>query len=663
MNFSALVKKWRDAGQLNFLGLAYWLVGLPLTIGLVILLLSNQPRLDLTPYKAQHITTWLEALPAQADFSQDYFEQFNAQPLELSQAQWAQVELPTSIELTAKPSLASNPPMARAWFKFKHQLPPTQSAAQPIALYGTRAMGGPYTIWANGELIFSSLEDWRMLWNKPIFVQIPQHLIKPDAQLEILLGLPHRTSLGYAIGSLYMGPQRDLQSNRDMRYLVQIGLPLVGMLMMGITGLFSLMLWFKRRKESAHLWLFLLAISLIACNLQFTHDIAASQTASQWFGSLVDSATSWVFLSFFIFVQRHSGSEFPKATVLLALFTAANTLLTLPVWNWEVYGLLLQHYVLLVIYGCVVAMLTWIAARSRSFENNLFCIATWLMLLAGLHDVSFMTSQQTPDSIFIFPYGAFLLFFVAESLLRHKYRLALVEIENSNEMLVHKLKAREEEVLQQQMVLRQTREQMVLQNERLRLSRDIHDGIGSTLTGTLIQLRGQETTAAEAAEQVQSCLEDIRLVMDSMEPAQADLASLLASLRARFSNAFEAAGVQAQWTIQDLEGVELRATKSPLSPARVIQEILTNCLKHAQARTVQINIQIATDVAGSKRLAIDIQDDGKGFSNEASQSGRGLSNLRQRIKELDGQLDISSKIGAGTRYALIIPVDAVNPLA
>lgn len=119
-----------------------------------------------------------------------------------------------------------------------------------------------------------------MLWNKPIFIAISESAYKPDKTAEILFALPHRANLGYALGSLYVGNQRDLNSSNAARTLLQVGLPLVSMLMLAVTGLFSLLLWLRRRQDSASLWLFLLAVSLIACNLQFTHDVAYSQVRS-----------------------------------------------------------------------------------------------------------------------------------------------------------------------------------------------------------------------------------------------------------------------------------------------------------------------------------------------------------------------------------------------
>jgi two-component system sensor histidine kinase UhpB len=77
---------------------------------------------------------------------------------------------------------------------------------------------------------------------------------------------------------------------------------------------------------------------------------------------------------------------------------------------------------------------------------------------------------------------------------------------------------------------------------------------------------------------------------------------------------------------------------------RIVQESLTNCVRHAQASSVDISL-----VADDKELVLTIRDDGKGFANEGRQGGGiGLVSMRERADALGGQLDIRSSPGEGT---------------
>lgn len=660
MNFSAQGKSWIERASSKAIYFIYLFVGLPLVLGIAYLLLPQEQAGASSVLRIEQAQRWIEPLPADAEFTQEYFAKLSQQPGNFAQAEWQTATLPSVVELDAKENLGEKPVLARAWFKFSVKPSEPASPSNPFVLYGTRAMGGPYSVWVNGQLVFANLDDWRMLWNKPIFIPIPQNTYQAGQPVEIMLALPHRATLGYALGSLYLGNQSDLMLARDTRFVLQTGLPLVSMLMIGVTGLFSLGLWARRRHDSANLWLFVMAVSLIVCNLQFTHDVAYSAIRSQWFGSLVDSAISWVFLSFFIFVQRYVGASYPKITALLAFFTALNTLLTLPIWGWQVHAILLQHYILLATYGLVMILLTWLAVSQKSKEAIIFCISIWIMLLGGLHDLSRMTSQLKPDAIFIFPYGAFVLFFVAEYLLRRRHLSLLSQVEQNNANLKQKLNEQQEQLLNQQNLLIQAREQAVLLAERTRLLRDIHDGIGSTLTATVIHLRGKNASPENAAAQVQSCLEDIRMVMDSIEPESHDLPTLFASLRRRFTDAFVAAGIQAHWQLDDIEQLQLKSSGDALHLTRIIQEIITNCLKHSQAKNFSVTTCLTQNVESQPQLKIEFTDDGQGFIAAsivaASATGRGILNVQQRVQKMHGVFEIQSKQSHGVRHGIKLPV-------
>ena len=141
----------------------YACIGLPLVIGLAYLLLPQKPAHPTSIVRIQKAELWIEPLPASANFSQEYFATLGSQLGNFEQANWKEVSLPSVIELGTSEVLGENPRMARAWFKFS--VPVLQGASganpsNPLALYGTRAMGGPYAVWVNGQLVFANLNDW-----------------------------------------------------------------------------------------------------------------------------------------------------------------------------------------------------------------------------------------------------------------------------------------------------------------------------------------------------------------------------------------------------------------------------------------------------------------------------------------------------------------------
>jgi signal transduction histidine kinase len=152
----------------------------------------------------------------------------------------------------------------------------------------------------------------------------------------------------------------------------------------------------------------------------------------------------------------------------------------------------------------------------------------------------------------------------------------------------------------------------------------------------------------------------LRLVIDSLEPVENDLVILLATLRHRLGRRLEAAGVTLVWAMDDLPPLPWLSPPDALQILRLVQEVLTNVLKHAGAQRVQMSLRCAD----GQTVELRIEDDGCGFDTAAGSSperkaaggGRGMSNLRLRARQLKSKLDVQSKPGHGTVVRLLMPV-------
>jgi len=113
--------------------------------------------------------------------------------------------------------------------------------------------------------------------------------------------------------------------------------------------------------------------------------------------------------------------------------------------------------------------------------------------------------------------------------------------------------------------------------------------------------------------------------------------------------------------VQDLPTLPWLDPAHALQVLRILQETLTNILKHAQARKVCIHTAVLSKPGMPDQVCVRIEDDGRGFDIGAAQHGRGLRHLRQRAQQLHGALDISSQAGQGTRVTLLLPV-SLTPL-
>ncbi|HEV8692025.1 MAG TPA: ATP-binding protein, partial [Ideonella sp.] len=199
--------------------------------------------------------------------------------------------------------------------------------------------------------------------------------------------------------------------------------------------------------------------------------------------------------------------------------------------------------------------------------------------------------------------------------------------------------------------LREVEREQALLIERQRLMRDMHDGLGSTLMSSLVLAEQGKLQQDALAALLRECVDDLRLVIDSLEPIEHDLVTLLASLRHRLGRRLEAAGLAMRWEVDDLPPLPWLNPPDALQVLRIVQEVLTNVLKHAAAHTVRIS----TSLRGG-HVQVLIEDDGLGFEAASPNGGRGLRHLVQRAARLGGRLVIDSAPGRGTQVTLDLPL-------
>lgn len=187
--------------------------------------------------------------------------------------------------------------------------------------------------------------------------------------------------------------------------------------------------------------------------------------------------------------------------------------------------------------------------------------------------------------------------------------------------------------------------------ERQRLMQDLHDGLGSTLASALVAVEHGQVGHAEVAGLLRDCVNDLRAVVDSLDPINLDIVALLAAARFRIGPQLQRLGVALDWDMQELPALPWFGPSEALQLMRLVQEMFTNVIRHAGARRVQVRARPDGD-----GVAVQVSDDGRGFDPEAVSAGRGLRFMAQRASALGGGLDLRSAPGTGTTVALRLPL-------
>jgi two-component system sensor histidine kinase UhpB len=201
----------------------------------------------------------------------------------------------------------------------------------------------------------------------------------------------------------------------------------------------------------------------------------------------------------------------------------------------------------------------------------------------------------------------------------------------------------------------------VLEGERSRIARELHDEVGQTLTGAMLQVEGLATRIPddlrdeldELRETARSGTEDVRRIARHLRPEALDdlgLQSALAALATSFAE-------QAQLRVERrLEPSLPLSRDEELVVYRVAQEALTNVARHAQATRVELRVH-----QNRALTVLTVRDDGCGLSPGALPSAHGIRGMRERAMLIGAQLQIDSTPGRGTEIKLSIPCNPEAP--
>ncbi|MEZ5457866.1 MAG: ATP-binding protein [Steroidobacteraceae bacterium] len=232
-------------------------------------------------------------------------------------------------------------------------------------------------------------------------------------------------------------------------------------------------------------------------------------------------------------------------------------------------------------------------------------------------------------------------------------RLALAR----NEELQRELAEREREIAAAYAARQALERDAALSAERQRLVRDMHDGVGGQLVSLLLATRNNSLTRGQLIDALQTTVEDLRLIVQSLDSAGDSLEEALARFRERATPRIEAAGIEVQWRIDAQARTLGFGPTAILQIYRALQEMCTNVLRHAAARRIEIGLRV-TGVEG-EQVTLSVADDGVGVSPNARMSGQGLRSLHDRAAQLGGGLTIGAGLeGRGTCFELTIPIPA-----
>lgn len=568
------------------------------------------------------------------------------------QGPWQPVSLP-HIGSVRGLALQEPPRVATIFYRL-----PVPQSEQPLFLYLPRWQTvGQLAIYGDGRLLWHSRGD--KVWNgfnTPLWLA----LNAPDGRApprQLLLRMDTTEGLGAGVSSLWLGTEEELLSSYRLRLAAQVLLPAgIGVAVLAL-GLFALGVWSQRRQEPIYGLFFITAVLYCLRILHFLGPLDTRLMSAEWFGWITINSIGWLVAITQLFILRLCERRMRWLEAGLLGFMMLSTLLTLPLWQSaeHIAGLASVCYL-----GGGIMFLISLPLVIREAHRSESRLARWLAwgnllaLAVGVHDWLLQNYRLDLDAFYLVPYwqiGFCLLFCIV---LGQRYLASIRGLELSHEVLARRLAEREAELEASHSQLREVERREVLAGERQRLMQDMHDGLGSSLTGALRMVGRGASSSADLERVLLDCIDELKLTIDSLEPIEADLVLLLATFRSRLQPRLEAAGVHLRWAMGELPELTWLTPGNALHVLRILQEVIGNILKHASASQISMLTSYADGC-----IHVVVEDNGAGFrpSLQGGGAGRGLGNIHQRATALRARAEWQNTEGQpGTLFILSLPL-------
>lgn len=499
-----------------------------------------------------------------------------------------------------------------------------------LALLARRA-ADQAEFWLNGERLDSGsrFSRYRTLW-----MELPRHVLKPQGNvLHVRLsGVP---DVRAGLSVLEMGARGELRMRYEVRHFFQTTVPQVLTFAVLVSFFGAVPLWLKTRRR-ADLLFAGLTLSWMPRALVVLSPSSGAPGPGGWLialGSTLVSATLMVLLV--LEIMGWKGSFWRRYERLLwivaALAFAAGVVLAFrgllrpaqyAMLLWATFGL----------FAVPAIKQVLVAGQARRTRDVVLAVTLVTWYLACLHDLAIAADVTGFHAIFWAPTPAL-------AVLLSLIWLGVEGLALKRGSADHEIRAHREEVIAA---------------ERSRLLHDLHDGLGSQLITALRMTRREGVPREEVARVIEDSLEDMRLIIDSLDLEERDLLPLLGNLRYRLEPRLNAIGVALHWDVEALPELDYLTPETGLAIVRIVQEAVNNAVRHGPARNITVRVR-----ANAQAVELSVRDDGQGFTvasppgNGAPQ--RGLGAMRARAAKIGGTLALDSG-PQGTAVTLALPL-------
>ena len=479
-------------------------------------------------------------------------------------------------------------------------------------------------------------------WNRPLLANISDNQWRTDNN-EILVKL-QVTEWGGNLAPPILGAKDALQDIQERREFQQVDLNQILLAFAATMAAFTLGLWFIRRHDTIYLW-----FSGICC----TWAIGTLHTVIYYnpipYGlwlPIVHIAIDCCIFFIYGFIGRLAGTRKSGLEKLFLAWTVVACLVHLLVpatlfW-YSAYAL---HLVGVTMLLSMIIRVILLALREHKTEAIIIsaAISTQIVLFLANASQMFFNQNDGWDGTLVYSHlGIPVLLLIFAAVLLRRFTQALTVSETLNRELEQKIEVSRQIIARSFEERRKLEMRQAAEMERQKIYRDLHDDVGSRLLSII-----HANHDGKVGELARSTLESLRQAVSRANTPDQSLVDLIADIREESELRLAGSGHHVHWEPHDGPPDCIIPSAIAYNLNRIMKELISNIIRHANADTVHITIDFRDD-----RLVMTVSDNGTGIKDRHSH-GNGLKNLRTRAAEMGADIEwFSSSQGLRTRLLL-----------
>lgn len=523
------------------------------------------------------------------------------------------------------------------WYRMRFSLEALPPAG--TALYVAR-VAGVGQLWLNGSILNPEVRFTKSdgaigtsTSHHAYLVPLPQGLFRVGENTL------HIRVQGFGVGGeglwdVRIGDINRLRPAWLVREIPQRIIPQALFALMAASFFFALLVWLRDRRARYPYFMVVMLLWTVFLGIFVLPTPPLSRFA--WTGFIVALLTifNWTLLHLFYRYSESNWRWYPRVLHIVSAITLFLAVLVVAAANPEHgsrdMGMLMIPTALLRVLA--TAMLLQAAWRQRSWRSYALAASEVLWFSGQVQIMGILMGWMTPEPFRIDPACALPLYLVLQYFFVERF------------------------VREREQAARAQQEAIIA--ERARILQDMHDGMGSQLVTALRLVRREDGDRAVAARNIEEALQDLRLIIDSLDDVNQGLLPKLADLRYRLEPRLAELGIRLVWEVQPLPELATLPPQAALNAMRIVQEALNNAVKHAGPASITVTVARQNGAA-----VIRVADDGSGFDpGAAAGAGRGLSGMRKRAEQIGATVHVERGDGVGTAVSLCFaPASSFQP--